>query len=247
MAPRSIAVYVAALCTVAVPSIHADGNQAVAIAIRLHVDLSITSKRITGGLKDETEAIWRPYGIRLDWTDADASERSAGIMSLDASLERRFGGRQPLQWPTVLGRAVMKPDTLAWRPIRVSFDATESVLAHRTTIGRSSVARIVTDRELARALGRVLAHEIGHVLIDARYHDRAGLMRANFSPEELAEPDAKPFRLTCSSADRLGSRLRALNGYTQVIAQEDSETLNLKGLGGTRRDFSGGRASCIAP
>jgi hypothetical protein len=197
-------------------------------------------------LKDETEAIWRPYGIRLDWADADASERSAGIVSLDASLERRFEGRQRLQLPTVLGRALMKPDTLAWRPIHVSFDATESVLVHRTTIGRSSVAGVVPGHELARALGRVLAHEIGHVLIDAPYHDRAGLMRANFSPEELTEPDARPFRLTCSSADRLESRLRALTGYTQVIPQQDSEPLDPEGFRETRRESSGGGASCIA-
>jgi hypothetical protein len=43
MALRSIAVYVAAVGTLAVTSIHADGSQAFAIAIRLHVDPSITS------------------------------------------------------------------------------------------------------------------------------------------------------------------------------------------------------------
>jgi hypothetical protein len=32
------------------------------------------------------------------------------------------------------------------------------------------------------ALGRVLAHEIGHVLINAPEHDSTRLMRATFSP-----------------------------------------------------------------
>ena len=64
----------------------------------------------------------------------------------------------------------------------------------------------------ARALGRVLAHEIGHVLLSAPYHDEAGLMRAVFRPDELAGPDRAPFRLTCGGIGRLRSRVRMLTG-----------------------------------
>jgi protein-tyrosine-phosphatase len=39
--------------------------------IRLRVDPSVTSRRVTDRLKLETEAIWGPYGIRLKWTEAD--------------------------------------------------------------------------------------------------------------------------------------------------------------------------------
>jgi hypothetical protein len=101
-------------------------------------------------------------------------------------------------------------DTPTRRPIRVSLDATASVLATR------SVPR-VSDRDLARALSRVLAHEIGHVLLGAPYHDQAGLMRAVFLPEELADPDRRPFRLTCNGIARLGSRLRALTKDERFI------------------------------
>jgi hypothetical protein len=73
----------------------------------------------------------------------------------------------------------------------------------------------VLDRELATALGRVLAHEIGHVILDVSDHEREGLMRAAFPPTELAEPDRTPYRLTCSGASRLAARLRALTGHLQ--------------------------------
>ena len=219
MALRSIAAFVAALCAYGVTAIHADVCEPLKVGIHLRVDQSIASGRFTGPLKDETEAIWRRYGIQLEWTDAGAFEPSADSVSLDATVERRFEAPERMECATVLGGALVEPDAPGWQPVRVSFEATESVL--RTV--RPSMGGLVRDHELARALGRVLAHEIGHVLLGALYHDRAGLMRAAFRPDELAEPNGAPFHLTRNSVDRLRSRLPAL----------------------TRRESSD-RASCIA-
>src|SRR5262245_28495383 len=244
MAPRRIAVFVAALCASSATTIHSSASEPFEIGVHLRVDPSITSRRIADRLKNEAEAIWGQYGIRLEWTHADAPEAAVGSVTLDAIVERRFKEVQHMGEPTVLGTAFVKPDAPNWRPVRVSFDATEVLLAFRTR--RLSTAGIVTDGELARALGRVLAHEIGHVLLGAPYHDRTGLMRAAFPPDELAEPDRTPFRLTCSGVGRLRSRVRALTGHSQLVSQlRDSASLDLEGLGGTRHE-SAGEASCIA-
>ena len=178
-----------------------------AIGIRLRVDPSISSRKIIDGLKAEVEAIWEPYGIRIEWTDATLPEFSTNSVSLDASLVRQFENLKRMQWPTVLGRVTVTPDAPNWHPIRLSFDATRSMLAIRPT-SRTSVTGIVLDQELARALGRVLAHEIGHVLL-GRYHDQAGLMRAIFRPGELSEADRAPFSLTCGDLSRLRFGIRA--------------------------------------
>lgn len=222
--------------------IRADVNEPFDVDIRLRVDPSVTSRRVTDRLKLETEAIWRPYGIQLKWTEAGPSEPAAKSVALDASLERRFERRQDMKWPAVLGSAVVQPDAPTGQPIRVSFDATERVLALRET-RRPAMAGIVLDPELARALGRVLAHEIGHVLLGAPYHDRGGLMRASFRPEELGEPDRSPFRLTCGSVGRLRSRLRVLTGEPQLFRQRGSTTLDLERLPGASEASSA--ASCI--
>lgn len=202
-------------------AIHADVDERVEVGIRLRVDSSISSKRITGRLKDETEAIWRPYGIQLEWTDAGASEASESEASgifLDVSVDWRFERSEQMRWPPVLGRVAVRPDASNRRPIHLSFDATRRMLALRTT-ALPAMAGIVRDFELARALGRVLAHEIGHVLLGAPYHDEAGLMRASLPADELAEPERTSFRLTCGSAGRLRSRLCALTGASCIALQ----------------------------
>jgi hypothetical protein len=52
----------------------------------------------------------------------------------------------------------------------------------------------------------VLAHEVGHVILGAPFHRPAGLMRAQFSADELAAPDRRPFALTGVDVARLQSR-----------------------------------------
>jgi hypothetical protein len=243
MVLRSITAFVAALVACGVSGIRADVSQRFDVDVRLRVDPSIASRRITDRLKTETEAIWGPYGIRFEWTDASTPESAANSVSLDASVERQFDRRQRMEWPAVLGRVDLNPDAPTRGPIRVSFDATERALALRTT-APPAMAGIVLDPELARALGRVLAHEIGHVLLGPPYHDRSGLMRASLPAEELAEPDRTPFRLTCSGVDRLRSRLHLLTGDPQFVGQHDSTTHDPERSRGARSKSSGG-ASCI--
>ena len=244
MVLRSIIAFVAAVWACGASAIHADVSESFEVNIRLRVDPSLTSRRITGRLKTETAAIWGPYGVRLEWTDdPDSAESAANGVSLDASLERQFERRLRMKWPAVLGRVVATPDASNWRSVRVSFDATESVLA-RGTMDRPAMAGIVLEYELARALGRVLAHEIGHVLLGAPDHDPTGLMRASFRAEDLGKPDRSPFRLTCGSVNRLRGRLRALRGDPQLVHQHNSTTLDLDGVRGPRSESSGG-ASCI--
>jgi hypothetical protein len=182
------------------------------LRIHLQVDRSIASRVVLADLKDETESVWRPYGVRLEWTDVRAGETAPQGLSLEAILERRIREEpnDPI-WTPVLGRAFVNLTAPDRRPIRVSFEATEKVLALRTT-NRVSFDGIVHDREMGRALGRVLAHEIGHVLLGAPNHDEAGLMRVSFRPDELAAPDRAPFRLTCIGIGRLRARIRTLTG-----------------------------------
>ena len=199
-------------CALAVGAIHANECEPFAVNVYLQVDRSIRSQVIPADLKNETQALWSPYGVHLEWTDSPGLGAAPSGLALEVILERRVIDAPGLpKWATVLGLASLKQNAPNARPIRVSLDATESVLALRR-VSRTSAGWIVPDHDLGRALGRVLAHEIGHLLLGAPYHDEVGLMRAVFRPDELGEPDRAPFRLTCIGVGRLRGRIGVLTG-----------------------------------
>jgi hypothetical protein len=209
MSNRGIAAVLAVWCVCGAVAAHAHEPERFAVSLHLLVDGSITSRLDTRVLEEEASGIWRPYGVQLEWPDARAADTGANGFALDVRLQPRIEESRHAPWSTVLGSArvdLVSPDR---QPIRVSVDATESVLNLRRGLG---ITGFVTDRELARGLGRVLAHEIGHVLLGAPYHDDTGLMRAVFLPDELAEPDGSLFRLTCTDVARLSARLHVLTG-----------------------------------
>jgi hypothetical protein len=176
------------------------------VRVRLRIDPLIRSTAILQMLKDETDSLWRPYGVHLEWVDARPGDGAAEGFFVEAVIDRRGDGQaQPDQ--AVLGRAWVPQDAAGERPIHVSFDAIEQML-----LRRPSSVPVVSEYDMGRALGRVLAHEIGHVLLAVRHHDHAGLMRAVFAPSELGAPDRSPFRLTCDGVGRLRSRIQVLSG-----------------------------------
>jgi len=203
-----------------VAAVQADAKGTLGIRGRLRIAQSIPIGRIAALVKDETEAIWRPYGIQFEWVDADAVEPTASGVSIDVTVERRSARTGGLEGASTLGRTFVGPDTHGWRPIRVSFDAVTNVLANGTTSAVSGTG-LVLEPYLSRALGRVLAHEIGHVLTNAAEHDLTGLMRASFSADQLAQVDRTSFRLACTTVDRLRHRLHVVEG-APFIAQPDT-------------------------
>ena len=89
-------------------------------------------------------------------------------------------------------------------PIRINYEAIEELLQYRPTNG----AVVLRERELGRALGRVLAHEIGHVLLGLpSYHDAKGLMRAALPVDDLVQLERRGVQLAEASVNRLGERL----------------------------------------
>src|SRR4030095_1560850 len=147
-------------------------------------DRSIKSRTIKKACREEATAVWQPYGVDLVWSD----EELPGSMRLNVNVVRQHGIVNHRAGKQVLGVTMMEGSEVRG-PIRLKYDELESLLHQRQgfTPGWS-------EWEVGRALGRVLAHEIGHVLL-GREHDPDGLMRASIPIEDFARLERRRFQL----------------------------------------------------
>ena len=164
----------------------------------------------------EADAIWRPSGVTFVWQRAArvvvpysrASETGPYVPNTlrlligDLRGERR-DGRLPLGW--ILFDDVAAP-------------AQEIYLSHTNALQMMAEARGVVgiieqmpimQREvlLARAMGRALAHELGHYLLASKVHTRRGLMKAILTAVELFSPDSDRFRIELAQRRVITARL----------------------------------------
>lgn len=98
-------------------------------------------------------------------------------------------------------------EALAWfrfkngvptRDIAVSLSNTLALLRESSWEGRRirDLSPFLVKDLLARAVGRAVAHEIGHYVLRSTLHERTGLMRAGLSGEDAVQPRGNRFRLT---------------------------------------------------
>jgi hypothetical protein len=173
------------------------------VNVNLALDHSITSKSIAPVAREEAAALWQPYGVDLMWTDAGTQ----AALSIDVFVDPAGRYVDTVGMQAVLGHTTIFPGPGAPSPIHISLSAIESLLEHH-----HSPNPFVHEALLAKALGRVLAHEIGHVLLGVPgFHDPSGLMRTTFIPDDLARLDRSQFALADRSVARLRARIAFLS------------------------------------
>ena len=179
-------------------------SEPLTVQINLAFDPSIPTGAIRTQVRQEATAIWRAYGVELRF----APGATSAALSLDVVVENARRGRNRDDAPAVLGHTeVISSAAIRQPPVRISFDAVEALLDRQ-----HGITTVMHEYMMAAALGRVLAHEIGHILLGApAFHDDEGLMRTTFSPDDLARPERSRFQLTARSITRLKARLASLS------------------------------------
>jgi hypothetical protein len=179
------------------------------------------------GVLEETNAIWRPAGVSIVW------ERPASIANTvvagqpsRAVVPALPSARLPLRTRlrvligderhTVPNDPTVK--ALGW--IRFAADAPEQEIyvsyanavelfnESEPVVGRRSTMTVV-EREalLARAMGRALAHEIGHYLLGSKVHTAKGLMQARLTAAQLFAHTWHGLRLAPEQKQLIAARL----------------------------------------
>jgi len=139
----------------------------------------------------ETNTIWKPAGLTIVWQRDDGGAAPALrviIGPLRGSTLPRYVA--PLGW-------IEFDDGRPQPHMYLSYANAMTLLeASRGVVGLVSRMPIL-EREtfLGRALGRALAHEVGHYLLAERAHTATGLMKASFSSAELFMPETRHFAI----------------------------------------------------
>src|SRR5262245_3525838 len=135
----------------------------------------------------EAAAIWAPYGVSITATDCPPAPVPDSVTLTVVMNTSPAGGNEV--WRTPLG-AVDFDAGAPGRIIRVFIGRLLTLLenAHLWTIPASQWPRVIRQQVVGRALGRVMAHEIGHVLLRTTGHSSRGLMRPLQYPKELVDP-----------------------------------------------------------
>lgn len=150
----------------------------------------------------ETNAIWKSAGVTLQWRRDDASREAL----LDVMIGRERGAAHaydaPLGWITFESGRPQPHLYLSYANAMTLFESARGV------VGLISQMPIL-EREtfLGRALGRALAHELGHYLLELRTHTTAGLMKANFTAAEFFTADTGHFSITKAQQAIVAARL----------------------------------------
>jgi hypothetical protein len=177
---------------------------------RLLVDVALTGRTMpalleTTALK-EARLIWMQYGVDLRTVDADCPGRD-GAVALHVVLADR--PQDPLP-DNALGSIVFE-NNAPGSVIVMYPDAIAALVSKATVMERSEPEwpPILRQIVLGRALGRALAHEIGHFLLRSREHSPIGLMRAHQSIADLIAPERFRFTLSPPEMVRLVSAVPA--------------------------------------
>jgi hypothetical protein len=175
--------------------------------------------RQVGLMIHEADAIWRAYGVRV------AARGVAGTppMALpdgDVNLTLRFAAPSPLKRER-LG-VIRLVDGVPESSIEIVAGDVTALMAAAPWAGRrlTEWPPAIGNEVTGRALGRVLAHEVGHFLLASPTHTARGLMRASFVARELGAADRRPFAIDRQYLARLSARVAKLAPRPANAARE---------------------------
>jgi hypothetical protein len=186
-------------------------------------------------MKNEVESILSPTGWEVRWEDAVNAARSIsvtlavvrfqGACHADDLLVSSPGGALLGRTHVVNGVIISFADVFC--------DAIRESVASRLSMMNADDK----DRWFGRAVGRVVAHELYHILTREKHHGSRGVAQARFSQEELLSDD---FRFDTKQVRSLRRTLAPV----VLSAFEWPDTQHRQNLNGAALFISSGCSGC---
>jgi len=173
------------------------------MVIRVSASPSISPKTVARAI-DEATSIWRELGVTFDCR-VGPREIAPYIRSTEAGpympstlrvvISEEEGLKRPKDTP--LGWITFDEQDSPEQVIHISYGNALSLLtASRPVVGPiDKMPGLEREIRLSRAMGRALAHELGHYLLASKSHTASGLMQATRTAVEFFGPDRVHFEL----------------------------------------------------
>jgi hypothetical protein len=167
------------------------------------VDVVFREPRLSPGLEaaamKEVTRIWATYGVDVAALKAGSRHRD-GAVTLSVTIAGGLNGQTGAGTLGLIHFSDDVPDSEI-----VMYPDAIVALVSTMRFGSFDVfsPNAFRDLILGRALGRALAHEVGHFLLRSRVHSPAGLMRAFQPVAALVAPDRRDFGLSPDEVIRL--------------------------------------------
>ena len=194
-------------------------NQPVVITVRTYDYIGVVPQDMARA-QAEAGAILQAAGIETRWLTCWFIDRAAAPVSIECGQAPTPNG--------LLLRLVQSPAALSAREashvthVRAVQRSPETVVLGYSfvdfRVGSGSLSTVYPDRITTMAetsgidpgthLGRVMAHEIGHLLLGTREHARQGLMRARWSQPELHRHASEDWLFSDGDALRMRHGIR---------------------------------------
>jgi hypothetical protein len=153
-------------------------------------------------MMNEAATIWRQHGVVINWLHPAIVRPLAPDRLRVLIVQKRLLTDKAAE-PVAVGELVRPPNG---HPVAlISIEGARRMVANaRGRAGNEMIA--VDERRLGIVLGRALAHEIGHYLLDTHTHARSGLMRPQFNALEFTDLRDGTFALDQDAAAWLRTR-----------------------------------------
>jgi len=125
----------------------------------------------------EMNAIWQPHGVISIISDGSTGncDRRITIKSDTETLPEDDSTSAALAWVPFVG-------TYARQLIFLRLDRARTLVA---SLSPGQWATGIREQLAAKLAGRVLAHELGHILLNSRGHESSGLMRERYQARDV--------------------------------------------------------------
>jgi hypothetical protein len=175
-------------------------NITLTLAIGASADVS---REIQEAALIETAKIWAPYGVTISVLAASNHVIVPDVVVVAAPNRGTREVSHALAW-VPLGREHTPVPVVDVR-YRGLLDLVDDTRVNTPFLTYPPGLR---DQFLARMLGRVIAHELGHILLQSVEHD-VGLMRRVQAGRDLLSPDRATFSLSAPDLARLLTNIHA--------------------------------------